>query len=515
MSASKPLPSELYSVASVIALERIAIDLFHVCDYTLMKRAGAAVFDVMRDRYAQCRHILVVCGAGNNAGDGYVVARLAKQAGLDVTVVSLIDTTRLGGPAKQACQDWCEVGVITAADHDVLTDADIVVDAMLGTGLKRDLDDQWAGWIAAINHASKPVVAVDVPSGLYADTGCTSNAGAVMAEVTISFIGLKQGLFTAQAGDFCGEILLDTLGLGDEILSQVEADALLLQQQTLTRLAARRASSNKGSFGHVLIVGGNRGMPGAIVLAARAALRTGAGKVTVVTHPENLQTVVNAVPEAMIKTCGDQAEAGEVFDDVFIAGVTHIAVGPGLGTDDWSVMLLKHCIAAGKPLLVDADGLNLIAAHHGEAGYRIETPLIITPHPGEAGRLLECQHGRVDIQHNRFESVRLLQRMFHTDTGVAPRIVILKGYGSLIDDGEKIRVCHAGNAAMASAGMGDVLSGITAALWAQADALALDAVEVAEIGVCLHACTADRVTGGGTRGLLASDITDHLHELLP
>jgi len=514
MSASKPLPSELYSVASVIALERIAIDLFHVCDYTLMQRAGTAVFEVLRDRYAECRHILVVCGAGNNAGDGYVVARLAKQAGLDVTVVSLIDTAKLGGPAKRACQDWCEVGALSAVDHDVLSDADIVVDAMLGTGLKRDLDDEWAAWIAAINHASKPVIAVDVPSGLYADTGCTSNAGAVRAELTISFIGLKQGLFTAQAGDFCGQVLLDTLGLGDEILSQVEADALLLQQQTLSSLSRRRASSNKGSFGHVLIVGGNQGMPGAIVLAARAALRTGAGKVTVITHPDNLQTVVNAVPEAMIKTCADQAEADEVFADVFMAGITHIAVGPGLGTDDWSVTLLKHCIAAAKPLLIDADGLNLVAAHQGEAGFRIETPLIITPHPGEAARLLEPQHGKVDIQQNRFESVRLLQSMF-SSAADHPSIVILKGYGSLIDDGEKIRVCHAGNAAMASAGMGDVLSGIIAALWAQAETTGMNAIDAAEIGVCLHACTADRVTDGGTRGLLASDITDHLHELLP
>lgn len=502
------LPDNLYSVDSVVQLEKIAINQLGISAYDLMKRAGHAVFNLLKSRYPQHKKILVLCGAGNNAGDGYVVAKLGKLAGFDVHVISLINPQSLKGAALLAYNDWLEVGKNDNADVALLAEVDIVVDALLGTGLTREVSAGWAEWIVAVNNSDKPVISVDVPSGLLADTGVIAGV-AIEADITLSFIGLKQGMFTAQAKDVCGDIMFDDLGLPAEVYSLVACDTRLITAVDYSLLPKRKASSHKGRFGHVLIVGGNTGMPGAVVLAAKAALRTGAGLVTIITAPQNLLAISSAVPEAMVKTCEKDTENNlsitELFAEAFIEDITHVAIGMGLGQDDWSLEILQHCVQLRKPMLVDADALNLIAQYD----ITIASPLVITPHPGEAARLLSKDNAvsTADVQNDRFSVVKKLHSLFNHSESIT---VVLKGSGTLIYDGQIIKVCDLGNAAMSAPGMGDVLSGMVIALMAQN----IETSDAASLAVCLHASAAELVSGDKTRGLLASDVIDALPKLL-
>jgi len=507
------LPDKLYNVASVVQLEQVAIKQFAVPAYELMKRAGNTVFQLLKMKYPQHEKILILSGAGNNAGDGYVVARLCKEAGLDVSVISLIDPVSLKNEALLAYQDWRSIADNVTADESLISEAEVIIDALLGTGLRREVSAEWVHWINAVNQSGKPVIAVDVPSGLMADTGNIAGC-AIQADFTVCFIGLKQGMFTAQGKDVCGEIVFDDLALPGDVYSRVKADAQLGAAVDYSKLPERKASANKGNFGHVLIVGGNVNMPGAIILAATAALRAGAGLVTVGTVDENLLAVSTAVPEAMIKTC-DSGNIPDVLNADFISGITHVAIGMGLAQDDWALALLEFCAQLAKPVLIDADALNLMASHD----IKITSPVVITPHPGEAARLLSgnALSGKVlsgaqtlsskDIQQDRFTAIKALHVLFKESESCT---VVLKGSGSLIFDGQCIKVCALGNAAMAAPGMGDVLSGIIIALMAQG----INLSDAAELGVCLHASAADEVVQGRTRGLLASDVVAALPGVL-
>ncbi|MBL4711844.1 MAG: NAD(P)H-hydrate dehydratase, partial [Gammaproteobacteria bacterium] len=490
----KSLSDKLYSVDSIVQLEQIAIKQFSIPAYELMKRAGEAVFNVIKMHYPERKNILVLCGSGNNAGDGYVVASLAKRAGFDVTVVSIIPPETLNNEALLAYKDWLSLSKNSQPDLTLLDGADIIIDALLGTGLSRNVSHQYETWIKAVNTAAKPVIAVDIPSGLLADTGVISGH-AIKADKTVCFIGLKQGMYTAQAKDVCGQIILDSLALPAQIYEQVACSAHLLNAINYSLLPIRKASSHKGCFGHVLLVGGNDSMPGALILAATAALRAGAGLLTIITIAKHLTAISTAVPEAMIKTCEIDSVA-TLFDAPFINSVTHVAIGMGLGQDDWSLAMLQNCLQLQKPILLDADALNLFAKHK----LIIRSPVVITPHPGEAARLLNGTEifASIDIQQNRFDAIKKLHALVNT----VESCVVLKGSGTLLFDGQVMKVCNLGSAAMATPGMGDVLSGICIALMAQHIKIT-DAVELA---VCLHAAAADYIAKDKTRGLLASDV---------
>jgi len=495
------LPDNLYSVDSVKRLEQIAINQLDISAYELMQRAGKAVFNVIQKKYSNNKNILILCGAGNNAGDGYVVATLAKQAGINVRVISLIDPASLKEAALLAYKHWLTLGENHAADLSCIDDANLIVDALLGTGLKRDVSPEWQEWILHVNQSSSNVLAIDVPSGLYANIGVIAGA-CINADLTVSFIGLKLGMFTAEAKDVCGEIFFDDLALPAEVYLQGDCDAKLIQKINYDWLPKRKSSSHKGNFGHVLIAGGNKTMPGAIILAAKAALRTGAGLLTIVTVNENRQAISLAVPEAMIKVC-DEHTASNVFTKSFAKAITHVAVGMGLGQDQWSLAVLKHCVAMQKPLLLDADALNLMAKN----SLHITSPVVITPHPGEAARLLSV----ANIQHDRFSAIKQLHLLLKAQVKTGePAAVILKGSGTLINDGQSIKICAMGSAAMAAPGMGDVLSGICIALIAQLKNMQ----HAVELAVCIHSAVADSITAGKTRGLMASDIIDALPEVL-
>ena len=488
------LPTKLYSADAVARLDRIAINDYGIPGYTLMRRAGRAVFNVLKENYPHASSVLVLCGAGNNAGDGYVIARLAHGNGFNVRVVSMIDPEKLRGDARLAWQHWQECGETSRYHGAMMISADVVIDALLGTGLARDVEGDWKQLINKVNQSEVAVISVDIPSGLNADTGVVSGA-AISADHTVSFIGLKKGMFTASGKACSGEVLFEDLGVPAKVFDSVSVEAELLSQPSQWRLAPRRHDTHKGKTGHVLIIGGNLGMPGSVALAARAAFRSGAGLVSVVTRPEHIGAVVTVCPECMVHASVNGEIRGDLLDRA-----DFIAIGCGLGQDAWAERLMHSAMNSAYPLVVDADALNILAKKR-PAGLTQKS--IITPHPGEAARLLERPTS--EIQQDRFRAARQLGREYNAQ-------VVLKGSGTIVQRGDDTFVCALGNPAMATAGMGDVLTGVIASLSAQQTVTGRDLCEAVVGAVCLHARAGDLASLGDDRGLMATDVIEHLRD---
>ncbi len=454
--------------------------------YSLMEHAGQAVFVALRQRWPEARLLWIFCGRGNNGGDGYVVARLARAAGYKVRVVALGEPA-CDQPAWQARQAWLAEGGQETALAALQGEPDVAVDALLGSGPRTALTGAVLEHVEFLNRLAAPVLAVDVPTGLQADSGCRLGV-AVKASLTLCLIGLKPGLVTGAAVDLVGELQLAGLDGGREL---AEGGAPLGWAQNYAsvcrRLEPRARASHKGDCGRVLLVGGGPGMPGAIRLAGEASLRSGAGLVRVHCHVDNRLAVAAGRPELMLGSDHGPAE---------LDWATIRVLGPGLGHSDWAEEQWQAVMAQPGPLVLDADGLNRLAREP-----RRRDDWILTPHPGEAARLLGWTTARVEA--DRYAAVRALQQTFGG-------VVLLKGAGTLIFDGESLSVCREGNPGMASGGMGDLLSGIIAALWAQG----LSAVDAALVGACLHGEAADRAAAAaGERGLLASDLLPWIHTL--
>lgn len=457
-----------------------------------MSRAGQAVFKGARTEFPAAEHWLVLCGAGNNGGDGYVVARLAREAGLRVSLLALRDPSALTGDAAGAARDWHRAGgAALARDTALPAGVDLVIDALLGTGLDRPVSDEWQAIIRQVNRLACPRVAVDVPSGLNADTGKVMGA-AIRADLTVTFIGLKRGLYTADGPDHAGGVVFDELAVPEGVHADSGPAGWLLDACALSGLGRRARNSHKGHFGHVAVVGGNAGMAGAARLAGEAAMRSGAGLVTVATHPVHAHWLGLARPELMTRAAATAADVAQAVERASV-----IAVGPGLGVDDWSLGVMGACLDSGNPIVLDADGLNLLA--------RAPRPLeqaVITPHPAEAGRLLDLATS--EVQADRFAAAARLAERFRA-------VVALKGCGTVVahPDG-RYAVCSLGNPGMATGGSGDVLTGVIAGLRAQG----LDAWDAACLGVTAHAAAGDRAAEAGERGLLAGDIIAALRRVL-
>jgi len=489
----KPLPSTLYSAEALRNLDSIAINQYNIAGYELMKRAGKALFNYFQDQYPLAKHVTVFCGSGNNAGDGYIFAWLAMQAKLKVSVVSLVGINKLQGDAKFAWKEWHARGhqKVECSD-ELLQKSDVIIDALLGTGLSRDVDGEWAETIDAINNSGKPVISVDIPSGIYADTGRVAGH-AIRATSTMTFVGLKKGLFTHNGVDHCGELVFENLGLPANIYAKQPAQAHLLNwSQLQSSLKKRKASAYKHQCGHLLILGGDWGMPGAIRLTAEAALRAGAGLVTVVTHALHAPVVLSMQPEIMLISSGDGHVPAEL-----LSKVNAIVVGPGLSDSHWSQNLLSDALGCDAPKVVDAGALRLLSEEDGR-----RDDWILTPHPGEAGEMLgetsDC------IQDSRFSSAELLQQKYGG-------YILLKGAGSIVQSpGGLAQLCPYGNPGMATAGMGDVLSGVLGALLAQG----YDMQTASRLGVCIHSIAADIAATKGQVGLVASDLYPHIRQLI-
>ncbi len=488
------LPFALYRAAQVRELDRIAIQVHGISGYTLMWRAGEAAFELLRQRWT-ARRIVVVCGGGNNGGDGYVVGRLAHQHGLETRILTLTDPEGLHGDAQTAWWNARSTGVpIMPFSAEALNGADLVVDAILGTGLEREVSGAWREAILAMNAHPADVLALDIPSGLHADTGVALGA-AIRAAATITFIGLKQGLFTGQGPACCGDISFNPLDVPPEIYSAIHPASWRYVGEDLAALLPKRSrSAHKGHFGHVLVVGGDLGMAGAARMSGEAAARCGAGLVSIATRGEHAGLQAAARPELMFHGV-ERADALAPL----LNRATVVAVGPGLGRDDWGRELLRAVLASEKPLVIDADGLNLLAI---EPSFRENW--ILTPHPGEAARLLKMTPAEVEA--DRFTAVEELALRFG---GVA----VLKGAGSLIASKAEgsVTLCATGNPGMAGGGMGDVLTGVIAALLAQG----LPLLAAAQTGVYLHGRAGDLAArNGGERGLMATDLLPFLRRLV-
>ena len=461
---------------------------------TLMQRAGAAAYAALRRHFPEARRILVLCGWGNNGGDGYVVATLARRDGLQVTLLAL-DGREPGSEAALAARsEWLALGEVGAwRPGDQLPAADLVVDALFGVGLSRPLAGSAAALVEQVNALQSPVLALDVPSGIDADRG-SAPGPAIRADLCISFVGRKIGLYTGAGRAHAGHRLFDDLGLGADAAAAagVEPAAWLIGGEFAgSLLAPRRDDDHKGRFGHVLAVGGDHGMGGAVRLCAEAAARCGAGLVSVLTRSGHVGPLLAARPELMVLGV-DQAEWPEA------AGrATVLALGPGLGRGQWGAAMLDQALSQALPSVLDADAL-----WHLDPATQLPAQAVLTPHPGEAGRLLGCDSAAV--QADRPAAVRALVER----TGAS---VVLKGNGSLVlAPGQRLRVIDAGNPGMASGGMGDVLTGVIAALLAQG----MDGFHAAVAGALLHAAAGDLAAAGQPRGLLASDLFPTLRRLV-
>jgi len=490
---SSQFPPQLYLAEQVRALDHCAIAQFGIPGLTLMERAGVAAFGLLRTRWPAARHITVLCGTGNNGGDGFVVARLALQAGLDVRLLQLGDGTKLQGDALVSAEKYRQAGGRVESFGDLDFSTDLIVDAVLGTGLERAVSGHWETALLAANRHPAPVVALDIPSGLHSDTGRILGC-AIRAEITISFIGLKRGMFTGEGPACCGQIALDDLEVPGEVYQTVEGSARLLRWQAFAaQMAPRARTLHKGDCGHLLLVGGEAGFLGAIRMAGEAALRTGAGLVSIATRPEHAALIASQRPELM---CHGVEQPQALLP--LLARADAVAIGPGLGQGGWGQRMLRRVLQSELPLVVDADALNLLAMEPEQ-----RENWVLTPHPGEAARLLGCS--TAEIQADRFQAVSRLQQRYGG-------VVLLKGAGTVISNGpgRPTGLCCAGNPGMASGGMGDLLTGIIGALIVQGEAI----TSAAEMGACLHGAAADQAAEAGERGMLATDLLPVIRGLI-
>lgn len=487
------VPTALYLAANIKRCEQMAMASPQVTSSLLMKRAGSAAFNVLRRFFPEIECLTVFCGGGNNGGDGYVLALLAHQQGLEVILHQTCLPTMLPEPAREMALAAQAAGIKCVDLHEAIDSrTQLIIDALIGTGLTKKVSAAMAKAIHFINHSALPVLSLDIPSGLNADNGICQDV-AVKATLTVTFIAPKVGLYTADGPDHCGKIICKHLNIKTHLKKLKPDVQLLAQKQFMNALPNRLKNTHKGVFGHVLVIGGGIGMPGAAYLTALAALRVGAGMVTVATHPSYASGMLQALPEALVYGVANKKELQPL-----LAKATVVIIGPGLGEDEWAYELFKETLATPKPLVIDASALTLLARAPQK-----RSAWILTPHPGEAARLLDCSVS--EVQADRLRATQLLQQCYGGQ-------IVLKGVGTLIGDSEKkYWLCGAGNPGMASAGMGDLLSGIIGGLLAQQ----LPATMAAPLAVWLHATAGDNAAlASGERGLLAHDLMPYVRQQL-
>lgn len=508
--SSEQWPEAVYTGTQARELDRLAIEEAGVDGFALMTQAGRAAFQSVKQYWPKVSTLLIFCGSGNNGGDGFIIAALAKTEGYSVRLSLHGAAEKVSGDAATAMRQAIEAGVeveepqaLTELMYQPATDV-LIIDALLGTGLNRPLRESVLDLIVAINQSPLPVLSIDVPSGLDADTG-VMRPEAIKADLTLTFIAMKSGLLTGDGVNCVGQLLLSPLSVPDAVFSQLKPVCHRLDlNRLLDDLPPRNPGAHKGHAGHVLIVGGDSGMGGAALLAASAAARCGAGLTSCATRPEHAAAVMASRPEIMSRGVAH----GDALEPM-IERSSVIAIGPGLGRDAWGrelfARVLEHC--GNRPLVIDADGLFLLKQWLAEHGtLPLTGPVVLTPHPGEAATLLDCQ--TTDIQAARIKATQQLVDLVPRDGPVA---AVLKGAGSLIAArGDVLGLSRYGNPGMASGGMGDVLTGVIAALLAQG----LSVGEASRLGVCLHGAAADLAARRGQRGLLASDLLPALRQLL-
>lgn len=504
----------VYSIEQIRQLEHAAMTVAGLSETTLMARAGLAAWRQLCAYWPNAQSLWVCCGAGNNAGDGYVLARLAHEAGLTVWVTYLSPPDQLPPAAKaaaeacQACQiplfPWMENGE-KFLQSVTQSSIDVIVDAVLGIGIQGEVRAPARSCIQAMNRHVAPVLALDIPSGLDADQGAVADPAVVTyAAVTVTFIGYKLGCYTGIGPNVCGVMVCDALGIPSTHYDTITPPAAMIEPWGVLRrrcLLPRRGDTHKGHYGHVLVVGGDHGMAGAVAMAARAALRVGAGLVSVATRSAHQSVVCDETPEIMCHG----VETPTALDPL-LKKATTVILGPGLGRSAWSKTLFnrvcEHRLTQDPPcpLLLDADGLFWLSQEPLQ-----DSRWVLTPHVGEAARLLACSSDEVDA-----ERVSVVTRLQAKYDGV----VVLKGQGTLVSAGseQSLFISTTGNPGLATAGMGDILSGVIGGLLAQGVTLK----DAACLGVTVHGRAGDRMAQQiGQCGLVAPDLLMAIAQQLP
>ncbi len=507
--AGGSLSDALFSADSVRRIDQYVIEKQGVDGFDLMQSAARAAFRRLLVRWPGVEPLLVLCGAGNNGGDGYLVAANAVRHGLTVHCVAVAPVEKLTGDARKAWQKAIANGVEVRQLEDIdepelaslFEAAGLIVDAMLGTGVSGAPREPFAGLIVRCNNSGLPVLAVDLPSGLNATTGAVEG-DVVQATMTVTFIGRKVGLYTGQGVAVCGDVIFESLKAETGVAGSGENPVARLQHWQAVRnwLPARPANAHKGRFGHVLIVAGDRGFGGAGLLAAEAAVRSGAGLVSLATRPEHVTAALARCPSVMVHGLIHGSEL-----PALLAAATVVVCGPGLGQSSWGQQMLQQVVESGKPRVLDADALNLLSS-------RVVTPAsnqVLTPHPGEAARLLGCLVPEVEA--DRISAARKLQSRYGG-------VVLLKGAGTIIASRpETVDIAGGSNPGMATGGMGDVLSGIIGALYAQMPDCTRGAetpARAAILGAVVHLEAARRASASkGYMGLIPTDVIDALPQV--
>lgn len=490
----QPIKTPIYQTQQIREFERLAEERFGITSPVLMERAGRAALDFLLRRWPQAQKIVVFCGGGNNGGDGYVLAQLAKERGLVVNIWQVGHPENLQGPAKEALKA-CEKAHITIDTFNEKIDLehpDVIVDAICGIGLHNALRENVIAAIKKMHKGKAPIFSLDIPTGLDADTGQVLGA-AVRATATMTFIGMKLGLLTGSGAAYTGELVVNDLQLPTDLYAYIHPIAEKIHMSSFANyLKPRSRDWHKGLSGYVLVVGGAAGFSGAPRMAGEAALRVGAGLVTIATQVEHAVVMNANCPELMCHGVADVAQLDPLLERADV-----VVLGPGLGQSAWAKKLWTRVIETQLPLLIDADGLNLLAQTNLYADH-----WVLTPHPGEAARLLGTTVA--EIQADRLDAVKEINKKYGG-------VCVLKGAGSLVLAPNSLpALCDKGNPGMATAGMGDVLSGVIGGLMAQEIPLG----DAAKLGVYIHAAAGDLAAKDGERGMLAMDLMPFLRRLV-
>ncbi len=494
--------SHVFDAQASRAIDARAITQIPVSGFTLMQRAAGFAWQCLLKKYPRVTGLSVWCGKGNNAGDAYLVAALAHHYGLRVQLVALYGPEHLSGDAATAYQQVAAAGLVVESFDEARTvvSGELVVDGLLGTGFKGQPRAEIARALAFLNAVACPIVSIDVPSGVNASTGAVCD-NAIRADLTVSFITQKIGLFSGPGVAQVGERCFDDLAVPGHIYCEA---GVPLRRFDPARVPIPGINTHKHRQGHVVVVGSDIGMPGAVTMSAEAALRSGAGMVTVVTQGQHTNAIIARTPEVMVV----DAQAEQLSDILRRADL--FVLGPGLGRRAWGEALYDLVqqfssgdtqMPAGVPVVLDADGLYWLAMKQRWEGGN----LYITPHAAEAARLLNVNTaGVVD---DRLAAAEQLAGKFQC-AGV------LKGAGSVMFSAAGLSLCAHGNPGMATAGMGDVLSGIIAGFMAGADDVELRG-NCFDLAVMAHSAAADLAAEElGYRSLTATDVITRLPQLL-
>lgn len=492
------LPYQMFTTSEIRNIERFHATTSGGDCYDLMRLAGRALVNEIKRRAPHSKLVWIFVGGGNNGGDGYAAASELISQGLGVRVFAS-GAPHENSEARRACGDFISKGGIVETLLPERSDPrpDVIIDALLGSGVRSSPRPPIDEWIMFINSSRAQVISADIPSGLNADTGCAMGE-CVRADSTVCMLALKPGLFTGEAVDYCGQVVCDPLGIDIKAFSDRKlTGGLPLTRQSYTDilpdLPQRLRSCNKGDNGKVLIIAGGRGMGGAAAIAGTGALRAGAGLVKVACDPSNVQMLCSIHPELMTVDFNDDEAVKKA-----LAWCDTVAIGPGLSVRQRSEDLVHMVLSSGRDCVFDADALNILSQGQREA----RTNRIITPHPAEAARLLGCTVQ--EIEQDRLTAARQLQSVYGG-------VVLLKGAGTVIADGRGVTVISGGSPALASGGMGDLLTGIIAALCAGE----LTQKQAAVFGACIHARAGEIAEGEyGAAGTLPTDLEESIRRLV-